>query len=175
MQSSWAVIVFGLTLAAGVTAGALYAQGNALGALIGGIATVWLAAIAAGKAKPWIGLLVSSLSALSVSLYLGVQHKGAAGKSSSCSVDQTFDCDKVNSSAYGELFDIPQIAFLGSSFFDAGVAMLAILYPPVSCGLQACRSPRGCWRRGIRPLLRSLGYVSIELGRGVCSASACTG
>ena len=160
MQSSHK-LVFGLTLAAGVTAGALYAQGNALGALVGGIATVWLAAIAAGKAKPWIGLLVSSLSALCVSLYLGVQHKGAAGKSI-CSVDQTFDCDKVNSSAYGELFDIP-IAFLGSSFY-AGVAMLAIL---------CLRSPSAYKHAahlvatgGAVSVLYSafLGYVSIGIG-----------
>ena len=139
----------------------LYAQGNALGALVGGIATVWLAAIAAGKAKPWIGLLVSSLSALSVSLYLGVQHKGAAGKSI-CSVDQTFDCDKVNSSAYGELFDIP-IASLGSSFY-AGVAMLAILClrSPAAYKHAAHLVAAG----GAVSVLYSafLGYVSIGIG-----------
>ena len=42
-----------------------------------------------------------------------------------CTVDELFDCDKVNSSVYSELFDIP-IAFLGSSFY-AGVVALAIL------------------------------------------------
>ena len=124
MMKSAPKIVVGLTLAAGVTAGVFFAQGNTLGALVAGIAAVWLAAIAAGKAQPWLGLLVSSVAAMLVSLYLGVQHKGAAGKSI-CSVDQTFDCDKVNSSAYAELFDIP-IAFLGSSFY-AGVVMLSIL------------------------------------------------
>ena len=45
-----------------------------------------------------------------VSLFLGVQHKGLAGESI-CSVDATFDCDRVNTSVYAELFDVP-IAFL---------------------------------------------------------------
>jgi protein-disulfide isomerase/uncharacterized membrane protein len=124
MSQNATKVVFGLALASGILAGVFFAQGNTLGALAGGIAAGWLTAVGAGKIHPWLGLLVSSISAMMVSLYLGVQHKGVAGKSI-CSVNQTFDCDKVNSSAYAELFDIP-IAFLGSSFY-AGVAMLAIL------------------------------------------------
>ena len=66
MMKSAPKIVVGLTLVAGVTAGVLFATGSTLGALIAGIAAVWLAAIAAGKAQPWLGLLVSSVAAMLV-------------------------------------------------------------------------------------------------------------
>lgn len=161
MMQSATKILFSLTLATAVLAGVFYAQGNPLGALIGGIVAVWLAALGAGKLQPWTGLLVSSLSAMMVSLYLGVQHKDAAGKSI-CSVDQTFDCDKVNSSAYAELFDIP-IAFMGSSFY-AGVAMLSILClrSPAAYKYAAHLVAAG----GVVSVLYSvfLAYVSIGIG-----------
>ncbi len=124
MKDNGSKMMLGLALVVGAGAAVFYAQGSALVALVSAIVSAWLAAIGAGMLRTWLGLLVSSVLALLVSLYLGAQHKGVDGKSI-CSVNQTFDCDKVNSSAYAELFDIP-IAFLGSSFY-AGVAMLAIL------------------------------------------------
>jgi protein-disulfide isomerase len=117
-------ILFGLAALLGAGAGFLWSTDNQLGTMLCGIGAVWVACTGAGLWKRWLGLLAASSSALLVSLYLGIQHKGVAGKSI-CSVDETFDCDKVNSSAYAELFDIP-IAFLGSSFY-AGVIALAIL------------------------------------------------
>lgn len=124
MSNKSVQISFGVALLALIVSGVMWSQGNSLGTLLSAIAAVWLACVGSGLVNRWFGLLASSFSALMVSLYLGVQHKGVAGKSI-CSVDETFDCDKVNSSVYAELFDIP-IAFLGSSFY-AGVIALAIL------------------------------------------------
>ena len=107
-----------------VAAGLAWSQGHQLAGLFGVILAVWTLTLGSGQISRWLGLLVAGASALMVSLYLGVQHKGVAGKSI-CSVSETFDCDKVNSSVHAELFDIP-IAFLGSSFY-AGVIALAIL------------------------------------------------
>ena len=107
-----------------VAAGVAWSQGHQLESLMGAILAAWTVSLGSGRVNRWLGLLVANSSALMVSVYLGVQHKGAAGKSI-CSVSQTFDCDKVNSSVHAELFDIP-IAFLGSSFY-AGVIALAIL------------------------------------------------
>ena len=118
------VIPLALALISAVAAGVFWSQDNTLGALLGVIVAAWLSAIGAGLYQRWLGVWVAAASALMVSLYLGVQHKGVAGKSI-CSVSQTFDCDKVNASEYAELAGIP-IAFLGTSFY-AGVIMLAVL------------------------------------------------
>jgi len=117
-------IPFALALILGISAGIMWGQGDTLATLLCAISAVWMAVLGAGGLHRWLGILTAGASALLVSLYLGVQHKGIAGKSI-CSVNQTFDCDKVNTSVYAELFDIP-IAFLGSSFY-AGVIVLSIL------------------------------------------------
>jgi protein-disulfide isomerase/uncharacterized membrane protein len=124
MESKSAKVLFVVAGVLAVTALGAWVQEYALAALISVILSVWLVAVAAGMLSRWLGLWVAGASALMVSLYLGVQHKGVAGKSI-CSVSQTFDCDKVNSSAYAELFGIP-VAFMGASFY-AGVIALAIL------------------------------------------------
>ncbi len=103
---------------------ALAAQGMTAATLMVAIGAAWFSSAFAAKIARWFGVLWTSMLALLVSLYLGVQHKDGADQSF-CTVDELFDCDKVNSSVYSELFDIP-IAFLGSSFY-AGVAALAIL------------------------------------------------
>lgn len=103
---------------------ALAAQGMTAATLMVAIGAAWFSSAFAAKIARWFGVLWASMLALLVSLYLGVQHKDGADQSF-CTVDELFDCDKVNSSVYSELFDIP-IAFLGSSFY-AGVAALAIL------------------------------------------------
>ena len=94
------------------------------GALIASTLFLWVTVWWASRFNAWFGLLAASVAALMVSLYLGVRHKDTAGESF-CTVSEVFNCDKVNSSVYSELFDIP-IAFLGSSFY-AGVIALAIL------------------------------------------------
>jgi len=126
-KSSNSRVVFALFTVAGTFGvGAIlsWLQEHEFAALLGAIISIWVVTVGSGFLRRWLGLLVAGGSALMISLYLGVQHKGVGGKSI-CSVNQTFDCDKVNSSAYAELFDIP-IAFLGSSFY-AGVIVLAIL------------------------------------------------
>jgi protein-disulfide isomerase/uncharacterized membrane protein len=124
MSQNTVRIPFGLALILAVSAGIMWAQGDMLSTLLCSIGAGWMTVLGAGALHRWLGILTASASALLVSLYLGVQHKGIAGKSI-CSVNQTFDCDKVNTSVYAELFDIP-IAFLGSSFY-AGVIALSIL------------------------------------------------
>jgi protein-disulfide isomerase/uncharacterized membrane protein len=113
----------GLGVVAAAGAGVLLSNDNALGALVSGIASGWLVCAGAVVMNRWAGVLLSSLTALSVSLYLGVQHAGLAD--SICSVSATFDCDKVNTSTYSELFGIP-VATLGSGFY-AAVALMAVL------------------------------------------------
>jgi protein-disulfide isomerase/uncharacterized membrane protein len=117
-------IPLGLALALAVVSAVSWSQGNTLVALLAVIGAAWLSAIGAGLFQRWLGVWFAAVYALMVSLYLGIQHKGVAGKSI-CSVSQTFDCDKVNASAYAEIFGIP-IAFLGASFY-AGVIALAVL------------------------------------------------
>ena len=124
MENKTTSISFGLALLLALAAGALWSQGSEAGALMCGIVAAWLGCFGAGTMNRWLGLVSSGFFALMVSLYLGVQHKGGSGDSI-CSVSQTFDCDKVNTSEFAKLFDIP-IAFLGSSFY-AGVIVLALL------------------------------------------------
>jgi len=114
----------GLGIAAAIGAAIMLSSDNILGALLLGISSGWLVCAGALKLNRWVGALVSSMTALGVSLYLGVQHKGLAGDSI-CSVSSTFDCDKVNTSAYSEVLGVP-IAFFGSAFY-AAVALVALL------------------------------------------------
>ena len=124
MENKTTSILFGVAFLLAIGAGVLWSQENEAGALMCAIGAAWLGCYGAGSISRWLGLVSSGFVALMVSLYLGVQHKGGAGESI-CSVSQTFDCDKVNTSEYAKLFDIP-IAFLGSSFY-AGVIVLALL------------------------------------------------
>jgi len=121
MQQKTVSISFALALLMAVGAALMWSQDNTLESLICVIGAAWVSCFGAGLVNRWFGLVSSGLFGLLVSLYLGVQHKGIAGKSI-CSVSQTFDCDKVNTSEFSELFEIP-IAFLGSSFYAAVIAL----------------------------------------------------
>ncbi|RME23143.1 MAG: hypothetical protein D6798_14130 [Deltaproteobacteria bacterium] len=85
--------------------------------LLGGILTGWLVSAVLMWKDRRLGLAAAALMGLVVSLYLGVQHFADAG-SSICSVNDVFDCDRVNRSEYSTLFGIP-IAFLGTGFYAA--------------------------------------------------------
>ncbi len=100
------------------------AAGASLNSLAGGIGGGWLVAGALLAWNRLAGIGAAAAMGLGVSLYLGRQHHPAHA-SSVCNVNEVFNCDVVNTSAFSEVFGIP-IAFLGTGFY-AGVVALAIL------------------------------------------------
>ena len=154
-------IPLSLALVSALVAAVFWSQGNTLGALLGVIAAAWLSALGAGLFQRWLGVWVAAAYALMVSLYLGVQHKGVAGKSI-CSVSETFDCDKVNASAYAEIFGIP-IAFLGASFYAGVIALSVMSLRSPSAYKQAAHLVTA--GAGVSVLYSAfLAYVSMGLG-----------
>lgn len=127
-----------LAVAAGTTA-----------ALVGGIVSGWLVCLAVLAWDLGAGLVVTPLCAMGVSLYLAHQHVAVLGGAVSiCAVNETFDCDAVNTSPYSELFGIP-VALYGAAFYLA----LAVL---------AWRRRRGGQAYdGALPLLRLAGIGSV--------------
>jgi len=97
--------------------------------ILGGIALGWGLSAGLMWKERRLGLAAAALMGLLVSLYLGYQHLAASGPSI-CSVNQVFDCDKVNRSAYSELAGIP-IALLGTGFYAAVLtaSVLGFLQP----------------------------------------------
>jgi len=111
----------GLPLVALLLAGAAWyfgGQGDNLAAILSGIAAGAALIVAAIAHAPLLGGVVGGAMAVGVSLYLTVQHHAASGAASVCNIDATFDCDRVNSSEYSELFGVP-IALLGAAFYLA--------------------------------------------------------
>ncbi|MCB9796202.1 MAG: thioredoxin domain-containing protein [Alphaproteobacteria bacterium] len=85
---------------------------------IGGGLAIGLGALAH---HPLFGAAVSSTLGAGVSVYLTMSHYAAqSGAESVCNINETFNCDAVNTSAYSELFGVP-IAVLGLGFY-VGVA-----------------------------------------------------
>lgn len=77
---------------------------------------------------PRILTLLLALVGLGVSLYLTWTHHRIFSDptyESFCSINETFDCDRVNSSAYSELWGIP-VALFGVGFYVA-VAALSLM------------------------------------------------
>ena len=112
-------------LAAGV-AFYLAGQGNTLGAIGTGIAAGACLALGAMAADAFLGALTACTLGFGVSVYLTVQHHVAlAGGASVCNINDTFNCDLINTSEYSELFGIP-IAIMGAGFY-LGVGLVAYL------------------------------------------------
>ena len=157
------IIPFVLSILSGIAALVVWDPADRALALFLGIASGWLVSIAAGVLHRWMGVLVSAVSALMVSLYLGVQHKSAS-ESLFCTASETMDCGAVISSEYGTLFDIP-VAFLGSSFY-AGVIVLAVLVLRGAAGYQKAASLVRA--TSVIAVLFScyLGWASFQLGKG---------
>lgn len=87
--------------------------------LIGGIVAGLAVVVGVVVANRPVGLLVAALAGAGVSLYLGIEHYNAlAGGSSICSVSETINCDKVNTSTYSQIGPVP-IALLGFGFYVA--------------------------------------------------------
>lgn len=118
-----------LFLASAPFAFGLIAAADGATPVIGGIVAGWLLAAVLIAWRPLAAMLSAALMGLGASVYLGVQHHSSSGPSI-CSVSETFDCDKVNTSEWSELAGIP-IAFLGSGFYAAvaAIAAMALLNP----------------------------------------------
>lgn len=94
-------------------------QGSQTGMLLVGIGACWLVVAAAMTWDLGIGIIVAMIAGMGASLYLANQHIAVdAGAVSICSVSETFDCDKVNTSKYSELFGVP-VALYGLGFYFA--------------------------------------------------------
>lgn len=135
-------------------------EGN-LPLVLGGMFTGWLISSGLMWKDRRLGLAAAATMGLLVSSYLGWQHLDSA-VGSICSINETFDCDKVNRSVYSEIFGVP-VAFLGSGFYAAVLAVSAL-------GLS---KPQGFGRAGSLVLvggILSVGYslflawASVQLG-----------
>ena len=94
-------------------------QGSQTGVLLAGIGATWLVCAAVMSWDLGWGLVLAMIAGMGASLYLANQHIAVlCGDSSICSVSETFDCDKVNTSSYSELFGIP-VALYGLGFYFA--------------------------------------------------------
>jgi len=95
--------------------------------LIIGIVAMWLASAGATAWAPMAGGVVGGLFGAGVSTVLISQHEAAmaGGSGSVCNIDETFNCDLVNTSAFSELGGIP-IAVFGAAFY-AAVALISLL------------------------------------------------
>ncbi len=94
-------------------------QGSQTGVLIAGIGSCWLVCAAVMSWDLGWGLALAMVAGMGASAYLANQHITVlCGDTSICSVSETFDCDKVNTSSYSELFGIP-VALYGLGFYFA--------------------------------------------------------
>lgn len=114
--------LFSLVATSGIVA---TATSLGAGGLIGVICVIWLVCAGLIAWRRMGGVAAAGVMGLATSLYLGAQHRAAAG-TSFCSVSETFNCDVVNRSRFSEIGGIP-IAFLGSAFY-AAVLAIAVLY-----------------------------------------------
>ncbi len=94
-------------------------QGDQTGVLIASIGATWLVCAAVMAWDLGWGVVVAMIAGMGASVYLANQHIAVlCGDSSICSVSETFDCDKVNTSSWSELFGIP-VALYGLGFYFA--------------------------------------------------------
>lgn len=100
-------------------------EGNLLPIVVG-VLTGWAISGGLMLRDRKLGLAAAGLMGLLVSLYLGMQHLDT-GAASVCTINATFDCDKVNRSQYSELAGIP-IALLGAGFYAAVLAVAVLAF-----------------------------------------------
>lgn len=82
-----------------------------------------LIAVSLKKYTKWLALL--SFLGAAVSLYLTYLHFSPEA-SAICQLGAAFDCDKVNNSAYSEIFSIP-VAILGAGYY-IGMFVFSLLF-----------------------------------------------
>lgn len=114
--------LLGLAALSAVAAAGLQASGNVYALMPALLAAVLVGAGAVAH-EARLGTLVTSLVALGANAYL-LWHKVCASGPAVCSMDSTFDCDKVNSSEWSMLFGFP-ITQYGAAFYVA-LALLAV-------------------------------------------------
>jgi protein-disulfide isomerase/uncharacterized membrane protein len=115
------MLKLGLPVEALVLAGLAFyfgGQGNNLVAIALGVIAGASLIVAAMAVAPLLGGVVGGVAATGVSLYLTVQHHAATDGASVCNINETFNCDVVNSSVYSEIGGVP-IALLGAAFYLA--------------------------------------------------------
>jgi protein-disulfide isomerase/uncharacterized membrane protein len=104
----------------------LGATGHEAWALLAGIGAGWLVIAAAMAWDLGWGLVLAMAAGMGVSAYLANQHIAVlCGDSSICSISETFDCDKVNTSSFSELFGVP-VALYGLGFYFAAAYALTM-------------------------------------------------
>jgi protein-disulfide isomerase/uncharacterized membrane protein len=108
----------------GLAKTSILAAGASVSTLVGGIGGGWLVAGALLAWRRAAGVAAAAVMGTGVSLYLGRQHHPAFAESA-CNINEVFNCDVVNTSAYSELFGIP-VALLGTGFY-VGCFALAIM------------------------------------------------
>ena len=103
----------------------LAAAGQSLASIVVGIVAGAAASLGFLAAAPLAGAACASLLAAAVSAYLTYQHHDALhGGDSFCNVNETLNCDLVNTSSYSEIGGVP-IAIIGMAFYLA-VALVAL-------------------------------------------------
>ncbi len=103
----------------------LAAAGQSLASIVLGIVAGAAASLGFLAAAPLAGAACASLLAAAVSTYLAYQHHEAlSGSESFCNVNETLNCDLVNTSSYSEIAGIP-IAVIGVAFYLA-IALVAL-------------------------------------------------
>jgi protein-disulfide isomerase/uncharacterized membrane protein len=108
-----------LAISAVVAAAVMGVTESPTSALVTGILAGWLVCAAALCWDLGVGVVVTMLAGMGVSLYLAHQHiTVACGEASICAVNATFDCDKINTSAWSEMFGVPT-ALYGFGFYFA--------------------------------------------------------
>jgi len=137
--------------------------GSALVAIILGIIGGWLLCTGLVLHNRMAGTFTTGLFGMGVSLYLARQHLSAMhGGESICNIDATFDCDRVNTSEWSEMFGVPT-ALLAFAFY-AGVT--AIAYLGWTGGEKNRAAPRLIWIAGWFASLFSvvMAVYSFQLG-----------
>jgi len=111
------LVVVGLLLAgAGLW---LSGQDQPAPAIFSGMAALALVSIGLMLRHPLLGAACASACGTALGLYMTVQHHTAlAGGESFCNINDTLNCDLVNTSAWSEVFGVPT-ALYGAAFYLA--------------------------------------------------------
>lgn len=118
-----------ITLVAAIAAFVLQSQQNAIGFLAATLIACWAASIAALAHDRRIGVVMTTAIAFCVAMYLG-NHHVHLDSVAVCNVNEVFNCDRVNRSAWSEFRGVP-IAWIGAAFY-VGTMLVALLARPES-------------------------------------------